>query len=130
MKRIIAIAALAALAACAKPAEEAPAPAETAAAAAEVPGGMAIDGKPNAGVFEVSHADGSKWTTTVSADGTTSTVKDGKTVTGTWTSTGPGNYCDTVDGETNCYKEEIVDGVYTSTNLEDPKDISTIVRVE
>lgn len=130
MKKIIALAALAALSACAKPAEEAPAPAETAEATAEVPGGMAIDGKPNAGVFDVTHADGSKSTTTVSADGTFSVVAGDKTTKGTWTSTGPGNYCETVDGETNCYKEEIIDGVYTSTNVKDPKDISTVKRVE
>jgi ABC-type Fe3+-hydroxamate transport system substrate-binding protein len=132
MKRIIALAAFAALSACSQKAEEAPAPAETTAAeaAAEVPGGLAIDGKPNAGVFEVTHADGRKWTTTVMADGKTSTVTDGVTKSGTWTSTGPGNYCETADGKTNCYKEEIIDGVYTSTNEKDPKDTSTIKRVE
>ena len=129
MKKLIAIAALAALSACSQKADEAPAPAETA-APAEVPGGLAIDGKPNAGVFEVTHASGKKWTTTVTADGKMSMVADGKSVTGTWTSTGPGNYCETVEGKTSCFKEEIVDGVYTSTNEADAKDTSTIKRVE
>lgn len=132
MKKIIAVAALAALSACSQKAEEAPAPTETAAAEtpADVPGGLAIDGKPNAGVFEVTHADGRKWTTTVTADGKSSMVLDGKTMAGTWTSTGPGNYCETMDGKTTCIKEEIVNGVYTSTNEADPKDTSTIKRVE
>ena len=128
MKKLIAIAALAVLSACSQKADEAPAPAET--GAAEVPGGLAIDGKPNAGVFEVIGTEGKKWTATVTADGKFSMAADGKTITGTWTSTGPGNYCETVEGKTTCFKEEIVDGVYTSTNEAAAKDTSTIKRVE
>jgi hypothetical protein len=126
----VALAAAALSTAACKKSEPVPEPTAAATATtAQVPGGLAIDGLPNAGVFEVTHASGKKWTTTVTADGKTSTVKDGKTILGTWTSTGPGNYCDTVDGKTTCYKEEIVNGVYTSTNEADPKDTSTIRRL-
>lgn len=134
MQKTVAIAALALLAtACGQPASEPaaePAASDAAAAApADVPGGLAIDGKPNAGVFDVTHANGRQVQVTVNADGTTSLLENGKTTTGTWTSTGPGNYCDTYEGKSACYKEEIIDGVYTSTNEKDPKDVSTVKRV-
>lgn len=124
-----ALAVLAATAACKKSEPVAEPTAAASAAASEVPGGLAIDGQPNAGVFEATGPDGKKWTTTTFADGTTIIVKDGKTLKGTWTSTGPGNYCETVDGKTTCFKEELINGVYTSTNEADPKDKSTIKRM-
>ena len=138
MKKLFLLAALspAFLAGCSQEADapeatEAAAPAE--AAVAEVEGGLAIDGKPNVGSYEVTSADGARVVTqTVNADGTLTTVEGDQTSKGTWTSTGPGNWCVTDEGSTEakCYVEAIsADGVYTSTNEADPKDSWTVKRL-
>lgn len=139
MKRLILLAAMmppALLAACSQEAatpeatEEA-IPAE--AAVADVGGGLAIDGKPNAGSYEITSADGTTvMTQTVNADGTLTSVNGDETSKATWTSTGPGNWCVTEEGqsETKCYVETISDdGVYTSTNEADPTDSWTVKRL-
>jgi hypothetical protein len=139
MKRLILLAAImppALLAACSQEAAtpeatEAAVPAE--ATVAEVEGGLAIDGKPNAGSYEVTSADGATVTTqTVNADGTLTAVTGDKTTKATWTSTGPGNWCVTEGGNTEakCYVETISEGgVYTSTNEADPADSWTVKRL-
>ena len=95
MKKLVLTAAVAAVSACnnnaAEPAAEPSA--EVAPVAADT--SLATDGMPNAGTYEITLPDGKVATQTVNADGTFSSVKDGKTTTGTWTSTGPGNFCDT-----------------------------------
>jgi hypothetical protein len=132
MKKLVLIAAVAAVSACnnnaAEPAAEPSA--EVAPVAADT--SLATDGMPNAGTYEITLPDGKVATQTVNADGTFSSVKDGKTTTGTWTSTGPGNFCETEEGKTepSCYAETIsADGVWTSTNVKDPKDHSTVKRL-
>jgi len=142
MKRLILLAAIlppTLLAACSQEAEapeateatEAAAPAE--ATVAEVEGGLAIDGKPNVGSYEVTSPDGTRVVIqTVNADGTLTAVEGDKTSEGTWTSTGPGNWCVTDAGatEAKCYVETIsADGVYTSTNEADPADSWTVKRL-
>ena len=119
-----------ALAAC----QQAPAPkaSETSATpAANVP--LATDNKPVTGTYEVSQADGSrKLTQTINADGTMTTVEDGKTTKGTWTSTGPGNFCMTNEGDPapTCYNEMITDsGLWIANNTHDDNDSWTIKRV-
>ena len=54
------------------------------------------------------------------------------TTRGTWSSTGPGNWCVTEEGgtEPTCYVESISeDGVYTSVNEKDPADTATVKRL-
>ena len=134
MKKIIAIAALAALAACSR--EEAPAPEATEeAVATPATETMAADGKPSHGKFEVTTADGTKYTTDVMPDGTyTVTGADGKvTDTGKWVQKSPAEYCETSDkagSKEKCFAEQVDDkGIYTSKDPETGK-VSTIVRVE
>lgn len=132
MKRIaILLAATAFVAGCSEP-EPAPEPTSTETVAPEVEGGLAIDGKPNAGTYEVTSPDGSVTAIhTVNADGTLTTVQGEQTAIGNWTSTGPGNWCVTYAGEseTKCYAETITEaGVYTSTNVDDPADTWIVNR--
>ncbi len=134
MKKLVLLASVAALAACnQKPAEEA-APATDASATATTALAMEIDGKPMAGTFEIASSDGKRtMTQTVNDDGTVVSVEGDKTTKGTWTSTGPGHFCITNEGETDasCYTETIgADGTMTSTNDKDPADSWTVKRVE
>jgi hypothetical protein len=133
MKRFaILLAATAFVAACSgTDAEPAPEPSETAEAEVVV-GGLAVDGKPNVGSYEItSVADGTVITQTVNADGTLTQQQGDQTATGTWTSNGPGNWCITAEGEAQpkCYEETIVGEVYTSTNVDDPADSWTVKRL-
>jgi hypothetical protein len=133
MKKLVLIAAVAALSACNNTAAEPAAqPSAEAATTVAVDTSLATDGMPNAGTYEVITADGKVLTQTVNADGTFTSVKDGKTTKGTWTSTGPGNFCETEEGKTepSCYAETIsADKVWTSVNVKDPKDHSTVKRL-
>lgn len=130
MKKLILLAPLALIAACSQ-SEPAPEPTEEAAPAETAV--MAIDGMPLAGVYEVTSADGATvLTETVNADGTVSTVEGGETRTGTWTSTGPDNYCVTYEGdaEPSCYAEAMsADGVWSAVNVNDAEDAWTVKRV-
>jgi hypothetical protein len=112
--------------------ESEPAPEPTESAVAEVVvGGLAIDGKPNVGTYDITSADGTVINQTVNPDGTLIQVQGDETLTGTWTSSGPGNWCIKADGATEekCYIETISeDGVYTSTNVADPSDSWTVQR--
>ena len=131
------LAAVAALSACSQPAGTTPAATDTAteapsATASTAPVAMEIDGKPMAGTFDIASADGKrKVTQTVNADGTVATMSDGKTVKGTWTSTGPGHFCITNEGEPeSCYTETLeADGTMKSVNDKDPKEVWMIKRV-
>lgn len=129
MKKIILVAALVTVAACSQPeATNEAAPAEEATEAAPA-GPVAVDGKPSAGTFKVTDADGNVETFVGKEDGTfTLTRSNGETVTGTWTEETPGHFCQTVDGEETCSTETIVDGVWTSTDADGA--IYTIERVE
>ena len=135
MKKLIAVAALATLAACSQ-AETAP-PAEPAAEAtaepAAAPGPVAADGKPSAGKYTVTAADGTVFTEEVKADGTyVQTDKDGKVVeTGKWAQKSPSEYCytpDTDGAKEECNTEGVdAAGKWTSTN---PKgETATVERV-
>lgn len=129
MRRLVLLAPLALLAACSQ-SEPAPEPTEEAPPAESVV--MAADGKPATGIFEVTSADGRMVTTqTVDADGTLTTVEADLTRTGTWTSTGPGNFCVDMAGDEKptCYREEVRDGVYSSVNEENPQDAWTVKRL-
>lgn len=129
MKKIILIAALATVAACSQPeATDETAPADEATEATPA-GPVAMDGKPSAGTFKVTDADGNVGTFVGNEDGTfTMTRADGTTSTGTWTEETPGHFCQTVDGEETCSTETIVDGVWTSTDADGT--VYTIERVE
>ena len=125
MKRIIAIAAVAALAACSKPAEApaepvAEAPAEAAPADTAV---LAADGKPPAGKYEVTTAEGEVLMEELKPDGTYVQTKDGKVIeTGKWVQKSPSQYCYTTDKEgakEACNTEQVdANGVWTSVNPE------------
>ena len=133
MRKLIAVAFLAgALAACGDAAEEADDTATEEAAPAET-AALALDGGPFAGVYEVTSADGATvMTETVNADGTVTNVMGEETRTGTWTSTGPDNYCATYEGDTeaSCYTETMsADGVWSAVNVNDPEDAWTVKRV-
>ncbi len=142
MKHLLLVAALAgALAACDNVAEESddigptaqPAVAGSAGPDAETDQLLAADGKPAAGIFEVTSADGKMvLTQTVRADGTLTTVEADKTREGTWTSTGPGNFCVAMQGEgaPTCYDEEFSGGVYRSVNKTDARDAWTLKRLQ
>jgi len=124
------IASIFTLAACSQAEEPAPAAEET---VAPKPVAMTVaDGKPAAGTFEVTQADGSVMTQVVNADGTyTNTKADGTVSTGTWTLEGPNRWCDKpADKEVAvCYNETVgADGVWTSADENNPADTSTIVR--
>ena len=138
MKKIVTTAVIAAvftLAGCSKADEAAPAAEETVAPVAAAPeaGAMMVaDGKPAAGTFEITQADGTVMTQVVNADGTyKNTAADGTETTGTWTVEGPNRFCDKAAdaAEQTCYNETVgADGVWTSVNENDPADTSTIVR--
>ena len=134
MRKLAALCAVAVLAACSQKADEA-APADTATTAeavapAPTPASMAVDGKPDAGTYEVTGPDGSKSNLTINADGTLSSEAGGKTVKGTWTKNGSANYCVTMDGATaaTCYTDTMDGTTWKMTNDADPKDVSTVVR--
>jgi len=132
MKKLVLIAALAALSACNNNASEPAAQPSAKVATVAANTSLATDGMPNVGIYEVTLPDGKVVTQTVNADGTFASVKDGKTTKGTWTSTGPGNFCETEEGKTepSCYAETIsADKVWTSINVKDPKDHSTVKRL-
>jgi len=130
MRKLILLAPLALMAACSQsepapePTEEAP-PAETAV--------LAIDGMPLTGTYEVTSADGATvLRETVNADGTVVVVEGDETTNGTWTSTGPDNYCITYEGdaEPTCYAETLSeDGVWSAVNVQDPEEVWTVKRV-
>ncbi len=130
MKRLIVAAAVVALAGC-NQSEPAPAPEATTAAVAEP---MAADGKPTAGKYKITTADGKTMMEEVKADGTyVDTDADGKVVeTGTWVQKSPTQYCYTKaeEGATEVCNTEGVDanGVWTSTNPEGKS--ATVERVE
>ena len=132
MKQIIALAAVAALAACSQ-SEPAPEPTATAEPAAETPATTAADGLPSWGKFGVTKPDGTHIVVDVNEDGTYAAMSDdGKVLeTGKWEQKSPESYCETPDtdgAEQVCYSEQVVDGVYTST---DPVsgEVSTVVRM-
>ena len=129
MKKLILLAPLALIAACSQ-SQPAPEPSATASAAADVP--MATDNMPISGTYTATSADVSRTLTqTVNADGTVTTVEGDKTTNGTWTSTGPGNFCITNEGdsEPSCYAESISDsGEWTAVNVKDDKDSWSIKR--
>lgn len=132
MRKFLSIAAFAALSACNNNASEPVAAPTAEVATVAVDTSLATDGMPNVGTYEVTLSDGKVVTQTVNADGTVVSVKDGKTTKGTWTSTGPGNFCETDEGKTepSCYAETIsADKVWTSINVKDPKDRSTVKRL-
>jgi hypothetical protein len=135
MKHLVIAVSLVALAGCAKPAPE---PEPTTAAEASMPAAaetnVAADGKPSAGKYEVTRADGSKMVDEVKADGTfVTTGADGKVIdTGKWEQKSRAQYCATSDkagSKQVCYDEKVDDkGVYTSKNPE-TGEVSTVVRV-
>ncbi|MGN3973839.1 hypothetical protein [Tsuneonella sp. SYSU-LHT278] len=136
MKKFVAATALVALAACSQPAPEpeADAAATEAAAPEAMTNTLAADGKPSHGKFEVTMPDGQKIVANVKPDGTYEVTDASGTVvdTGTWEQKSPNQYCETSskEGSTQvCYNEEVVDGVYQST---DPKTgkVSTVVRLD
>lgn len=130
MKKLAFIA-IFALAACSQAEEAAPVAEETAAAPA-VAAVMAADGNPPAGTYEITSADGEVMTLVVNADGTyTNTNAEGAVATGTWTLDPPDNWCSKLDAEetSNCFKETVDEaGVWTSVNVNDPSESSTIAR--
>lgn len=130
MKKLMLIAPIALMAACS---QSEPAPEATEEAAPAETAVMAIDGKPAAGTYEVTSADGETvLNETVNPDGTVVVVNGDETTNGTWTSTGPGNFCATMEGETepSCYVETISeDGVWHAVNEKDPEDAWTVKRV-
>jgi hypothetical protein len=115
MKQIVLLAAVAALSACTQKADAS---------------GMAVDGKPDAGTFDVTAPDGKVTKQTINADGTIVNVKDGKSVKGTWTKKGAATYCITMEGETaaKCYTDTMDGTTWHSTSDTDPKDVVTITR--
>jgi len=120
-----------AVAACSEAEEVAPVAEETT-AAPEAVVVMAADGQSPAGNFEITSADGEVMMQTVNADGTfTNTDSEGTVTTGTWTLDRSENWCSKLDSEetTNCFTETVgPDGVWSSVNVNDPEDSSTIVR--
>lgn len=134
MKLLIAITVLAALSACSQKTEETAAPPETIAtrAPADVPGGLAVDGKPNVGNYEITFPGGRIAKQTYRADGTFSTTIDGKTVTGVWAMTKPGVYCTTLEGEAKptCSTDKMDGNVWLSTSNADPTVTYTVKRIE
>lgn len=133
MKALIIVAAAATLAGCSQ-SETAPAPEAAEATEAAVAEPMAADGKPSAGMYKVTTADGEVFMEDVKADGTyVQTDKDGNVVeTGKWVQKSPTEYCSTKDEEgavEKCNVEGIdAAGVWTSTNAEGKT--ATVERVE
>lgn len=125
MKTLIALAAVATLAACGERAAEAPAPAETTAAAA-----MPAEDDP-AGTYEVKTADGGMGRTTINADGTYVDVgADGTEERGTFTRAN-GQDCFDPDGDApaECWTVTPpgADGSFTATTV-DGKTTVTVMR--
>lgn len=135
MHRIAGLAAIAAfaLAGC-EPAEEpvAPAAEEESLSPAET-AMMAPDGLPYYGVFELTSADGeTRIMRNVKEDGTlVDVVSEGDPVPGTWTTDAEGNFCVTMQGETDatCYTNAMTDGTWTATSTADPAQSWTVERV-
>ena len=138
MKKLVLFAALAALTACnnSDTAAEDAAVDDTAMTdevavepASDVP--MAIDGKPDAGTFSITSADGTVSEATFNDDGTVVYVTDGVSTPGTWTKKGDATYCITMEGETEatCYTDTMDGTTWRSTNDADPSDSSVIVRI-
>lgn len=119
------------LAACSQPAET-PDETVTETEVAET-ATIAVDGQPLAGSYSVTGADGSTASVTLTEDGkATYTAADGTVSTGTYTGgTAEEPYCVTGDesGNTSCYTQSMVDGVWTSTSVEDPERVGTVTRV-
>ena len=92
---------------------------------------MAIDGKPDAGTYTITAADGTVTESTFNADGTLVNVTNGETVNGTWTKKGDATYCITMEGETEatCYTDTMDGTTWRSTNDADPTDTSVVVRI-
>ena len=94
---------------------------------------VAPDGRPVAGTFRVTAANGEVWTQVINPDGTVdSTAPDGTRSAGAWTSSTPGRFCMTAEGENEqtCYAEAVAeDGTWTSTNEANPEDTYTVERV-
>jgi len=138
MKKIVFVAAVAALSACSQQNEETPAPEPTEAtdAAPTATDGaalsMAVDGKPDAGNFEMTGPDGTVIKLTMNADGTMTNEVAGNITKGTWTKTEPATYCMTWEGDTanKCYFDVMDGTTWRSTNQADPKDTYTVVRVD
>lgn len=121
-----------ALSACSEPAEvpEAEPAAETEVADAAP---MAVDGMPVAGDYVIEGGDGSTINVTLTEDGKAIyTDADGTEMTATYTGgTADEPYCVTGDesGDTSCYAQSMVDGVWTTTSVDDPEMTATITRV-
>ena len=132
MKKILLLAAVAAVAACSKPAP-APEADASAVAAASAPAAapMAADGKPSVGNFKITSHDGKIYTEEDKADGTYSTMLDGKVVeTGKWAQPDPNTFCftkDEKDAKEQCNAEKVVDGKWTTTNAKG--EVSIVERV-
>ena len=68
----------------------------------------------------------------VKEDGTlVDVVSDADPVSGTWSTDAQGNFCVTMDGETDasCYAGAMADGEWTLTNVADPSESWTARRV-
>jgi len=135
MKHTITLTALAAalsLGACSEPAEVPEAePAEDTAMAETGP--LAVDGMPVPGDYTVTMADGTTMSVSLTEDGTAIyTDADGTETMATYTGgTADEPYCVTVEGdeEPSCYSEQMVDGVWTATSVDDPEITATVTRV-
>lgn len=129
-------AALFAVTACSPTATEEPTAADATsveAVATAEPAAMAADGKPTAGTYRITDADGTVSTEVLAEDGTfTSTAADGKVETGRWEQKSTDVFCVTMDAEgakQECYNEAIdANGVWSSTDSEG--STSTVERVE
>ncbi|KUO51834.1 MAG: hypothetical protein APF78_09515 [Sphingomonadales bacterium BRH_c3] len=133
MKKIIVVAAVAALAACSQ-AEKAPEAEPTEEVAEAAPANIAADGLPTVGMYKITNADGTTFTSDVRADGTwVDTAADGTQTTGRWEQPSPDRYCSTPDEEgavQKCYEEYIDEnGVYISKDPE-TGETSKVERVE
>jgi hypothetical protein len=127
MNKLVLLAPLALVAACSQsePAPEATAGAQSA--------GLAVDGKPAVGTFEITASDGRRFTQVVASDGTYTSTTGDTTIKGTWSAPGPGRFCETEEGaaEAVCYDEVITpEGAWTASNPADPSATYTIKRVE
>lgn len=132
MRKLILFSVAAALAACqAEPAPEATED-EAAATVDDAGLGLEVDGKPNVGTYAVTEADGTEGVYIAAADGTFTYTQGEKVTKGTWTSSAPGKWCDTPEGEAEiCFTESIDEnGVWTSVMDSDPTQVATIKRVE
>jgi hypothetical protein len=132
MKKLIVLAAIAALSACSKPAPEAEATAEPAAATEAVTANIAADGKSSVGKYKITAKDGKVYMEEDKADGTYVGMENGKVVeTGKWTQPNPNTFCtikDAKDAKEECNEEKIENGVWTTKNAKG--EVSTVERVE